>query len=85
MKLLNAPEPKELSPRAALAAGASGNRIEWYDFYVYAAFSLYFADSFFPNADPLAQMLSTSGIFALGFFMRPIGALIFGRIGDRVG
>jgi MHS family alpha-ketoglutarate permease-like MFS transporter len=85
MKLQNASQPKELSPLSALAAGASGNLIEWYDFYVYAAFSLYFADSFFPNADPIAQMLSTSGVFALGFFMRPIGALIFGRIGDRVG
>ena len=76
MKLQNASQPKELSPLSALAAGASGNLIEWYDFYVYAAFSLYFADSFFPNADPLAQMLSTSGIFELGFFMRPIGALM---------
>lgn len=81
----NASKPKTLSQCAALVAGTIGNLIEWYDFYVYAAFSLYFAESFFPNYDPLAQTLSTSGIFALGFFMRPVGALIFGRIGDRSG
>jgi MFS transporter, MHS family, alpha-ketoglutarate permease len=85
MKQLNTSYPVELSQLSRLAAGAIGNLIEWYDFYVYAAFSLYFADSFFPNHDPLAQMLSTSGVFALGFLMRPIGALIFGSIGDRSG
>ena len=85
MNRLKPSQPKKISSRSALAAGASGNLIEWYDFYAYAAFSLYFADAFFPNADPLAQMLSTSGVFALGFLMRPIGALIFGRIGDRAG
>jgi MFS transporter, MHS family, alpha-ketoglutarate permease len=69
----------------AILIGSAGNLVEWYDFYVYAAFSLYFADAFFPGDDPVAQMLSASGIFALGFFMRPIGAYIFGRIGDGHG
>lgn len=69
----------------AILAGSIGNLVEWYDFYVYSAFSLYFADAFFPGDDPVAQMLSASGVFALGFFMRPIGAYIFGRIGDNRG
>ncbi len=69
----------------AILVGSAGNLVEWYDFYVYSAFSLYFADSFFPGDDPLAQMLSASGVFALGFFMRPIGAYVFGRIGDGQG
>jgi MHS family alpha-ketoglutarate permease-like MFS transporter len=69
----------------AILIGSAGNLVEWYDFYVYSAFSLYFADAFFPGDDPVAQMLSASGVFALGFFMRPIGAYVFGRIGDGRG
>lgn len=69
----------------AILVGSAGNLVEWYDFYVYSAFSLYFADAFFPGDDPVAQMLSASGVFALGFFMRPVGGYIFGRIGDGRG
>ncbi|MGD9539947.1 MFS transporter [Methylocystis sp.] len=69
----------------AILIGSVGNLVEWYDFYVYSAFSLYFADSFFPGDDAVVQMMSASGVFALGFFMRPIGAYIFGRIGDGRG
>lgn len=69
----------------AILVGSIGNLVEWFDFYVYSAFSLYFADAFFPGDDPVAQMLSASGVFALGFFMRPVGAYIFGRIGDGRG
>jgi len=69
----------------AVVIGSLGNFVEWHDFYVYSTFSLYFGDAFFPGDDPLAQTLSTSGVFALGFFMRPIGALLFGAVGDRYG
>ncbi len=69
----------------AIIIGSLGNLVEWYDFYVYSAFSLYFANSFFPGDDPVAQMLSSAGVFALGFFMRPIGGALFGEIGDRFG
>ena len=69
----------------AILVGSSGNLVEWYDFYTYAAFSLYFSASFFPAQDPTAQMMSTAAIFALGFFVRPIGGWLFGRIGDRLG
>jgi MFS transporter, MHS family, alpha-ketoglutarate permease len=69
----------------AIIVGSLGNFVEYYDFYVYAAFSLYFAPSFFPGTDKVAQMLASAGVFALGFFMRPVGGWLFGHIGDRYG
>jgi MFS transporter, MHS family, alpha-ketoglutarate permease len=69
----------------AILIGSSGNLVEWYDFYVYAAFSLYFAKSFFPAGDQTAQLLNTAAIFAVGFLMRPIGAWLFGWLADRHG
>lgn len=65
--------------------GAVGNLIEWYDWYVYAAFSIYFAKSFFPNGDLTAQLLNTSAIFAVGFFMRPMGGWLMGNYADKYG
>jgi len=70
---------------SAILVGSAGNLVEWFDFYCYSAFALYFASSFFPAQDPTAQMMSTAGIFALGFFVRPIGGILFGQIGDRLG
>jgi MHS family alpha-ketoglutarate permease-like MFS transporter len=69
----------------AILVGSLGNLVEWYDFYAYSAFSLYFAKSFFPGNDPVAQNLSTAAIFAIGFFMRPVGGWLFGLIGDTRG
>ena len=69
----------------AIMIGSSGNLVEWYDFYVYAAFSLYFAKAFFPEGNQTAQLLNTAAIFAVGFLMRPIGAWFFGRMADRHG
>ena len=69
----------------AIIAGSAGNLIEWYDFYVYAFTALYFSSAFFPQSDPLVQVMSTSGIFAVGFIMRPIGGWFFGRFADRYG
>ncbi len=65
--------------------GAVGNLVEWYDWYVYAAFSIYFAKSFFPQGDLTAQLLNTSAIFAVGFFMRPLGGWLMGTYADRHG
>jgi MHS family alpha-ketoglutarate permease-like MFS transporter len=65
--------------------GAVGNLIEWYDWYVYAAFAIYFAKSFFPTGNLTAQLLNTSAIFAVGFFMRPIGGWLMGNYADRYG
>ena len=69
----------------AILAGSAGNLIEWYDFYVYAFTSLYFSAAFFPASDPVAQVMATSGIFAVGFLVRPIGGWYFGRLADRRG
>ncbi len=69
----------------AILIGSAGNLVEWYDFYAYSAFALYFAKSFFPNEDPVAELLATASIFALGFFMRPVGGWVFGYIGDNLG
>ena len=84
----DAQSPDGLSPWQrikAILVGSSGNLVEWYDFYVYAAFSLYFAKAFFPLGDQTAQLLSTAAIFAVGFLMRPVGAWFFGRLADRRG
>jgi MHS family alpha-ketoglutarate permease-like MFS transporter len=85
-----APATAQLGPVAprrlqAILSGLVGNLVEWYDWYVFSAFSLYFSGSFFPTYDATAQLLQTAGIFALGFLMRPIGGWVFGRIADKVG
>ncbi|WP_420140283.1 MFS transporter [Sphingomonas sp.] len=69
----------------SIAGGSAGNLVEWFDWYVYSAFSLYFAKAFFPGTDQTAQFLATSGIFWIGFLMRPVGGWLLGRIGDRHG
>jgi MHS family alpha-ketoglutarate permease-like MFS transporter len=69
----------------SIVRGSIGNLIEWYDWYAYAAFSIYFAHSFFPNSSQTAQLLNTSAIFAVGFFMRPIGGWLMGSYADKNG
>jgi len=69
----------------SIVGGSIGNLVEWYDWYAYSFFSVYFAPVFFPKADQTAQLLNTAGIFAVGFFMRPIGGWLFGSIADKYG
>jgi MFS transporter, MHS family, alpha-ketoglutarate permease len=69
----------------AIFIGSVGNLVEWYDFYTYAAFSLYFAGAFFPNSDPVAQQLNAMLLFALGFLVRPLGGWLFGYLADHFG
>ncbi|MET3589518.1 MHS family alpha-ketoglutarate permease-like MFS transporter [Bartonella silvatica] len=70
----------------AIISSASGNLVEWYDFYVYSFASIYFASQFFPSDDDIvSQLLKVAGIFFIGFLMRPIGAWLFGFIADRYG
>ena len=69
----------------SILGGSAGNLVEWYDWYVYAAFTLYFAHSFFPKGSQTAQLLQAAAIFAVGFLMRPIGAWIMGIYSDRKG
>ena len=68
-----------------IVGGSAGNLVEWFDWYAYAAFTLYFAPVFFPSEDPTAQLLSAAAVFAVGFLMRPIGAWIMGVYADRKG
>ena len=78
-------EPKPRSRRAAFAA-FTGTAMEWYDFYLFGtAAALTFGSVFFPSEDPTAGALSSFATFAVGFIARPIGAVIFGHIGDRLG
>jgi MHS family alpha-ketoglutarate permease-like MFS transporter len=69
----------------AIFIGSIGNLVEYYDFYAYAAFALYFAKSFFPEGDELAQQLNAAVLFAAGFLARPLGGWIFGHMADRHG
>jgi MFS transporter, MHS family, alpha-ketoglutarate permease len=69
----------------AITGGSLGNLVEWYDWYAYSAFAIYFAPRFFPHGNQTAQLLNTAGIFAVGFFMRPIGGWLFGRLADKSG
>ncbi|WP_371502808.1 MFS transporter [Kitasatospora sp. NBC_00374] len=73
------------TPWKAVVGGSIGNLVEWYDWFVYASFATYFAGAFFPHGNPTAQLLNTAGIFAVGFFMRPIGGWLLGRYADRRG
>lgn len=71
--------------RRALVAGSLGNMIEWYEFATYAYMAPLIAPVFFPADDPVASVLSTFAVMAMAFFIRPIGAVVFGRMTDRLG
>lgn len=66
-------------------AGIFGNALEWYDFTAYAFFAPLFAELFFPTHDAFVSLLMAFSVFALGFLIRPIGALFFGYLGDKWG
>ncbi|MGW2184582.1 MFS transporter [Streptomyces sp. NPDC001719] len=70
-----------------LAAASVGNAAEWYDWYAYSFLATYFADQVFPKGtgNSLVPMLSTFAVFAVGFFMRPVGGLLMGAVADRRG
>ncbi len=73
------------TPRRAVIAGAIGNVLEWYDFAVYAFFAGTIGRLFFPQANEVDSLIAAFGVFAAGYFMRPLGGIIFGHIGDRYG
>ena len=68
-----------------VAAGMIGNLLEWYDFAIYGYFAAAIGRHFFPHQDPVAQLLSAFGVFAVGYLMRPVGGALIGHIGDRFG
>lgn len=71
--------------RRVVIAAAVGNIIEWYDFYVFGSLAAILSVKFFEPSNPVAALLSTVALFTIGFLIRPLGALVFGRIGDLVG
>lgn len=81
-----APKPETNSIRLVAAASLVGTTIEWYDFFLYGtAAALVFNQLFFPTFDPLSGTLAAFGTYAVGFVARPIGGIVFGHFGDRVG
>ncbi|WP_425578867.1 MFS transporter, partial [Streptomyces lavendulae] len=80
------PARRAVPPRRALLAGAAGNFVEWYEFGVYGCFAAVISERFFTpaaaGADPAAPLLAAYASFAVAFFFRPAGALLFGRLGD---
>jgi len=74
---------KEL--RRVVIAAAVGNVIEWYDFYIFGSLASILAVKFFEKSHPVAAFLSTVALFSVGFLIRPLGAFVFGWLGDRVG
>jgi MFS family permease len=71
--------------RKVIFASSVGTLIEWYDFYIFGSLAPIIAMQFFPKTNPTAALLSTLATFAAGFIVRPFGALVFGRLGDKVG
>ncbi|KQT71402.1 LysR family transcriptional regulator [Methylobacterium sp. Leaf465] len=80
------PESAPRQPARAAVAAFVGTTIEWYDFFIYGtAAALVFGPLFFAEATPFVATLAAFGTFAVGFFARPLGGLVFGHVGDRLG
>src|SRR3982074_1610498 len=75
--------PKDF--RRVIIAAAVGNVIEWYAFYIFGSLAAILAVKFFDKTHPVAALLSTIALFTAGFLVRPLGAFLFGWLGDRVG
>jgi MFS family permease len=78
-------DPLDHNHRLVITASALGTVFEWYDFYIYATLAAFFGKLFFPPGNDTAAFLSSLALVGVGFSVRPFGALVFGRIGDRVG
>lgn len=73
------------SKRRSMFASTIGNVLEWYEWSAYAVFAPFIAAAMFDSKDPVSALLSTLAVFAVGFLMRPLGGIVFGRIADRRG
>lgn len=81
---ITTPSPQP-SFRRLILVGLIGNVMEWYDFAVYGFFAVTIGKLFFPAENPVVSLIAAFGAFAAGFLVRPVGGIIFGRIGDLVG
>lgn len=71
--------------RKTVLAGLAGNVLEWYDFGVYGFFAVAIGSQFFPAHDPTISLIASFGVFAIGFLARPLGGMVFGHVGDKLG
>ncbi len=71
--------------RRVIVASSIGTLFEWYDFYLYGSLAVFFGKKFFPEGNETAQLLASLATFGAGFGVRPLGALVFGHIGDLIG
>lgn len=91
LKSQNLPMSREVaqqnpsSLRKIIGSCMIGNALEWYDFALYGYFATVLSGLFFPSEDRFASLMATFGVFAAGFIMRPLGAIVFGHIGDKIG
>jgi MFS family permease len=76
---------KPASMRAVVTASAAGTAFEWYDFFIFGSLAQVISKNFFADLGPTAGMIAALALFGVGFAFRPLGALIFGRVGDRLG
>ncbi|HEY1878900.1 MAG TPA: MFS transporter, partial [Caulobacteraceae bacterium] len=72
-------------PAAHVAAVSIGNALEFYDFLTFSLFAVYIGEAFFPGRDPAEKLLSSLAAFWAGFLTRPVGAMVLGPLGDRIG
>ncbi len=81
---VSAPEKQQGLPRIIFAS-AAGTMIEWYDFYIFGSLASVIASKFYHTGTPLGDLIAWLAAFAIGFIVRPFGAIVFGRVGDLVG
>lgn len=79
------PVPEAATRKKAVVAATIGNFVEWYDFTIYGYFATVIAAQYFTSEDPLTSIMSTFAVFGVAFVVRPLGALVIGSIGDRIG
>ena len=75
----------EKNQRAVVSAAMIGTILEWYGIFLFSSGAIFIAHAFLPRGNPITTIASTLFIFAIGFFMRPVGAIVFGHYGDKIG
>src|SRR5258708_33024933 len=78
-------KPETTGIAKIIAAASTGTMIEWYDFYIFGSLATVIASKFYKTGTPLGDLIAWLAAFAVGFIVRPFGAIIFGRVGDMIG